>query len=155
MLLDKKSGFFRKLVSDHVSGQLKVAPEHCSPQVLGLMGKPPIEVYEKFKDEYFRLCAECGKEQYLVPYLMSSHPGSTEKDAQILHEYIKTWGYDPEQVQDFYPTPGTASTCMFWTGLDPFTGKPVYVPRSPEEKRTQKKLLHVERKNHRTKKDHN
>lgn len=138
-----KSGneFFKKLVKDHVSGQLKVAPEHCSGNVLRLMGKPDFKVYEKFKDRYFELTKSFGKEQYLVPYLMSSHPGSTLNDAIKLSEFIKRWNYNPEQVQDFYPTPGTASTVMFYTGLDPFTMKEVYVPKSPEEKRMQRALL--------------
>ncbi len=133
--------FFKKLVRDHVSGQLKVAPEHCSANVLSLMGKPGIKTYEKFKDRYFELTKSFGLEQYLVPYLMSSHPGSTLADAVKLSEYIKKWNYNPEQVQDFYPTPGTASTVMFYTGLDPFTMKEVYVPKTPEEKRMQRALL--------------
>ncbi len=135
------NAFFKKLVKDHVSGQLKVAPEHCSANVLGLMGKPGIKTYEKFKDRYFELTKSFGLEQYLVPYLMSSHPGSTLSDAVKLSEYIKRWNYNPEQVQDFYPTPGTASTVMFYTGIDPFTMKEVYVPKSPEEKRMQRALL--------------
>ena len=135
------NAFFKKLVKDHVSGQLKVAPEHCSGNVLRLMGKPDFKVYEKFKDRYFELTKSFGMEQYLVPYLMSSHPGSTLSDAVKLAEYIKRWNYNPEQVQDFYPTPGTASTVMFYTGLDPFTMKEVYVPKAPEEKRMQRALL--------------
>ena len=133
--------FFKKLVRDHVSGQLKVAPEHCSQNVLSLMGKPSFKVYEKFKDRYFELTKSFNKEQYLVPYLMSSHPGSTLSDAVKLSEYIKRWNYNPEQVQDFYPTPGTASTVMFYTEIDPFTMKKVYVPKSPDEKRMQRALL--------------
>ena len=135
------NAFFKKLVKDHVSGQLKVAPEHCSGNVLRLMGKPDFKVYEKFKDRYFELTKSFGMEQYLVPYLMSSHPGSTLSDAVKLAEFIKRWNYNPEQVQDFYPTPGTASTVMFYTGLDPFTMKEVYVPKAPEEKRMQRALL--------------
>lgn len=135
------NAFFKKLVKDHVSGQLKVAPEHCSQNVLALMGKPNFKVYEKFKDRYFELTKSFGLEQYLVPYLMSSHPGSTLSDAVKLAEYIKRWNYNPEQVQDYYPTPGTASTVMFYTGLDPFTMKSVYVPKTPEEKRMQRALL--------------
>ena len=135
------NAFFKKLVKDHVSGQLKVAPEHCSGNVLRLMGKPDFKVYEKFKDRYFELTKSFGMEQYLVPYLMSSHPGSTLSDAVKLAEFIKRWNYNPEQVQDFYPTPGTASTVMFYTGLDPFTMKPVYVPKSADEKRMQRALL--------------
>lgn len=135
------NAFFKKLVKDHVSGQLKVAPEHCSGNVLRLMGKPDFKIYEKFKDRYFELTKSFGMEQYLVPYLMSSHPGSTLSDAVKLAEYIKRWNYNPEQVQDFYPTPGTASTVMFYTGLDPFTMKEVYVPKTAEEKRMQRALL--------------
>ena len=135
------NAFFKKLVKDHVSGQLKVAPEHCSGNVLRLMGKPDFKIYEKFRDRYFELTKSFGLEQYLVPYLMSSHPGSTLSDAVKLAEYIKRWNYNPEQVQDYYPTPGTASTVMFYTELDPFTMKKVYVPKTPEEKRMQRALL--------------
>ncbi len=135
------NAFFKKLVRDNVSGQLKVAPEHCSHNVLSLMGKPDFGVYNKFKDRYFELCRSYGLEQYIVPYLMSSHPGSTLDDAVKLAEYIKRWHYNPEQVQDFYPTPGTASTVMFYTGLDPFTMKEVYVPRTAGEKAMQRALL--------------
>lgn len=141
LLLDKNDDFFRKLVRDNVSGQLKVAPEHCSSAVLCHMGKPDFSVYRKFKEKYFRLSAECGKEQYLVPYLMSSHPGSTLKDAVELAVYLKQENLSPEQVQDFYPTPGTASTVMFATGIDPFTGKSVYVATDPHEKKWQRALL--------------
>ncbi len=144
LLADKTpsgNAFFKKLVKDHVSGQLKVAPEHCSQNVLALMGKPSFKVYERFKDRYFELTKSFGMEQYLVPYLMSSHPGSTLSDAVKLAEYIKRWNYNPEQVQDYYPTPGTASTVMFYTGLDPFTMKSVYVPKTAEEKRMQRALL--------------
>ena len=135
------NAFFKKLVKDHVSGQLKVAPEHCSGNVLRLMGKPDFKIYEKFRDRYFELTKSFGLEQYLVPYLMSSHPGSTLSDAVKLAEYIKRWNYNPEQVQDYYPTPGTASTVMFYTEIDPFTMKKVYVPKTPEEKRMQRALL--------------
>ncbi len=144
LMADKSSSgnaFFKKLVKDHVSGQLKVAPEHCSGDVLRLMGKPDFKVYEKFKDRYFELTKSFGMEQYLVPYLMSSHPGSKLSDAVKLAEYIKRWHYNPEQVQDYYPTPGTASTVMFYTEIDPFTMKKVYVPKTPEEKRMQRALL--------------
>lgn len=137
--------FMQKLVRDHVSGQLKVAPEHCSPDVLRLMGKPEIGVYEAFRDRFFRETAACGKEQYLVPYLISSHPGSTLSDAVKLAVYLKKQGYQPEQVQDFYPTPGTASTVMFYTGINPFTMKPVYVARTYEEKQMQRALLQFAR----------
>ena len=135
------NAFFKKLVKDHVSGQLKVAPEHCSGNVLRLMGKPDFKVYEKFRDRYFELTKSFGMEQYLVPYLMSSHPGSTLQDAIKLSEHIKRWNYNPEQVQDFYPTPGTASTVMFYTEIDPFTMKKVYVPKTADEKRMQRALL--------------
>ncbi len=144
LLADKTpsgNAFFKKLVHDHVSGQLKVAPEHCSGNVLRMMGKLDIKIYEKFKDRYFELTKSFGMEQYLVPYLMSSHPGSTLSDAVKLAEYVKRWNYNPEQVQDYYPTPGTASTVMFYTGLDPFTMTKVYVPVSPQEKRMQRALL--------------
>ncbi len=141
MLADKNDDFFRKIVKDHVSGQLKVAPEHCSNHVLKLMGKPSIETYDRFKAKFYKITEELGKEQYLVPYLMSSHPGSTLADAIELALYLKKNRINPEQVQDFYPTPGTASTCMFWTGLDPFTGEAVFVPKDYEEKRQQRALL--------------
>lgn len=141
MLEDKDDSFFRELVEHHVSGQLKVAPEHCSDNVLGYMGKPKIEVFEKFKKKYFKLCEECGKEQYLVPYLMSSHPGSTLNDAIELALFLKRNKIHPQQVQDFYPTPGTISTAMYYTGYDPFTLKEVFVPKSPEEKDLQRALL--------------
>ncbi|MBS5724563.1 MAG: YgiQ family radical SAM protein, partial [Clostridiales bacterium] len=118
MLQDKSDAFFEKLVRDHVSGQLKVAPEHCSPHVLSCMGKPDIAVYDKFRRKFFRLTERAGKEQYLVPYLMSSHPGSRLSDAVELALYMKHIGLSPEQVQDFYPTPGTASTVMYYTGID-------------------------------------
>ena len=145
LLLDRDPTFFRELVSHHVSGQLKVAPEHCSSAVLEKMGKPDVSVYNAFVKKYFSLCAECGKEQYLVPYLMSSHPGSTLADAIDLAVYLKENRCRPEQVQDFYPTPGTVSTVMFYTGLDPLTGKEVYVARDPEEKRMQRALLQCTR----------
>ncbi|MBQ1935698.1 MAG: YgiQ family radical SAM protein, partial [Clostridia bacterium] len=119
MLADKDDTFFRKLVSEHVSGQLKVAPEHCSSNVLKYMGKPDIATYDKFYKKYFDLCREFNLEQYLVPYLMSSHPGSTVNDAVELSLYLKNMGCNPEQVQDFYPTPGTASTVMYYTGISP------------------------------------
>ena len=141
LMADPDDSFFRKLVRDNVSGQLKVAPEHCSASVLSYMGKPDFSVYRRFKDKFFSLCRECGKEQYLVPYLMSSHPGSTLNDAIELALYLKREGLSPEQVQDFYPTPGTASTVMFATGIDPFSGKSVYVARDGREKRLQRALL--------------
>lgn len=145
VMLDRDDSFFRELVKYHVSGQLKVAPEHCCDGVLELMGKPKIRIYNEFKDKYFKLTKEIGKEQYLVPYLISSHPGSTLNDAVELALFLKKTGLNPEQVQDFYPTPGTASTCMFYTGTDPFTGKKVYVPDTYEEKRMQRALLQFSR----------
>ncbi len=141
MLCDKSDAFFRRLVSHHVSGQLKVAPEHCSPAVLRMMGKPTVETYERFREKFFSLSEEAHLEQYLVPYLMSSHPGSTMDDAAELALYTKKIGLAPEQVQDFYPTPGTASTVMFYTGIDPFTGNTVYTPTSYREKQLQRALL--------------
>ena len=141
MEADPSDDFFRKLVRDHVSGQLKVAPEHCAPNALRMMGKPPVEVYDRFREKFFALSAACGKEQYLVPYLMSSHPGCTMDDAARLAVYLKRTGPDPEQVQDFYPTPGTASTVMYYTGLDPFTGREVYAATDYREKQLQRALL--------------
>ncbi len=141
MLADKNDTFFRELVAHHVSGQLKVAPEHCSAAVLDKMGKPHIEAYLEFSKKYFKFSKHEGKEQYLVPYLMSSHPGSTLKEAVELALFLKKIGIRPEQVQDFYPTPGTISTCMFYTGLDPYTMKEVYVAKDPHEKAMQRALL--------------
>ena len=141
LMYDPDDRFFRQLVKDHVSGQMKVAPEHICPGVLNQMGKPPVEVYEAFREKYFKITKEIGKEQYLVPYLMSSHPGSTLKDAVYLAEYLYKNHMRPEQVQDFYPTPGTVSTCMFYTGLDPYTLKPVFVEKTPEGKALQRALL--------------
>lgn len=141
LIEDKDEHFFRELVAHHVSGQLKVAPEHCSAAVLQAMGKPEIESYLRFKSRYYELSKSYGKKQYLVPYLMSSHPGSTLNDAVELALFLKREGLHPEQVQDFYPTPGTVSTCMFYTGLDPATMKEIYVPRTPAEKAQQRALL--------------
>lgn len=141
LLEDKDDSFFRELVEHHVSGQLKVAPEHCSAAVLDKMGKPHIEAYLRFAKRYFEYTKQIGKEQYLVPYLMSSHPGSTLKDAVELALFLKRERLRPEQVQDFYPTPGTISTCMFYTGLDPYTMEEVYVARTPKEKALQRALL--------------
>ncbi|MBQ2848793.1 MAG: YgiQ family radical SAM protein [Clostridia bacterium] len=141
MLQDKNDAFFRELVAHHVSGQLKVAPEHCSAAVLDKMGKPHIEAYIEFSKRYFKYSKKEGKEQYLVPYLMSSHPGSTMKDAVELALFLKKIGIRPEQVQDFYPTPGTVSTCMFYSGIDPYTMKDVYVAKDPHEKAMQRALL--------------
>lgn len=141
LMLDPDKTFFKQLVSHHVSGQLKVAPEHCAAGVLSAMGKPDIRVYEAFRKEYFRYCEEAGLEQYLVPYLMSSHPGSTMKEAIELALWLKKSGYAPEQVQDFYPTPGTISTVMYYTGIHPLTGESVYVARDYKEKQMQRALL--------------
>jgi hypothetical protein len=141
MMADKKDDFFRKLVRDHVSGQLKVAPEHCSSGVLACMGKPDVAVYDAFREKFHKLSEEAGLKQFLVPYLMSSHPGSTLDDAIELALYTKRIGLSPEQVQDFYPTPGTASTVMYYTGLDPFTMKEIYTPTDYGEKRLQRALL--------------
>ncbi len=141
LVYDEDDTFFRQLVSHHVSGQLKVAPEHCSNNALMMMGKPSIEVFEAFKKKYFKLCDEAGLEQYLVPYLMSSHPGATMKDAVEMALWLKKWGYLPEQVQDFYPTPGTISTVMYYTGIHPMTGKSVYVTTDYHEKKLQRALL--------------
>ena len=141
LLEDKDDRFFRELCQYHVSGQLKVAPEHISDNVLRYMGKPPVEVYDRFKEKYRKINEQIGKKQYLVPYLMSSHPGSTLKDAIALAEYLRDLGYMPEQVQDFYPTPSTISTCMYYTGLDPSTMQPVYVSHNPHEKAMQRALI--------------
>ena len=141
LLADKKDTFFRELVKYHISGQLKVAPEHVSDRVLARMGKPKNEVYNRFVEKYFRLNQEFGMKQYLVPYLMSSHPGSTLADAVALAEYIRDMGYNPEQVQDFYPTPSTLSTVMYATGLDPRTMEKVYIPTDPHEKAMQRALI--------------
>ncbi len=141
LVADKDETFFEELVEHHVSGQLKVAPEHCSANVLRCMGKPSIDVYNRFKKRFYELTAKLGKKQFLVPYLMSSHPGSTLNDAIELSLFLKKEGLHPEQVQDFYPTPGTVSTCMFYTGLDPFTMEKVYVPRTAREKAEQRALL--------------
>ncbi len=141
LIADKNEDFFDELIENHISGQLKVAPEHCSNNVLKRMGKPEIEVYEKFKKKFYEKTEKIGKKQYLVPYLMSSHPGSTLNDAIELALFLKKEGLHPEQVQDFYPTPGTVSTCMFYTGLDPYTMEKVYVPKTPAEKAEQRALL--------------
>ena len=141
LLADKNDVFFRELVKYHVSGQLKVAPEHVADPVLDLMGKPRNCVYERFLEKYKRLNQQLGLKQYVVPYLMSSHPGSTLKEAVALAEYLRDLGYMPEQVQDFYPTPSTISTVMYYTGLDPRTMKPVYVPTNPHEKAMQRALI--------------
>lgn len=141
LLADKKQEFLRELCEYHVSGQLKVAPEHVAGPVLSLMGKPEHKVYEEFTRQFYKMNEKIGKEQYLVPYLMSSHPGSTLKEAVELAEYCRDLGYMPEQVQDFYPTPSTISTCMYYTGVDPRTMEPVYVPKNPHEKAMQRALI--------------
>lgn len=145
VMYDKDDSFFRKLVRDNISGQLKVAPEHCSDAVLRQMGKPDYSVYSAFRRKFFELTREIGKEQYLIPYLMSSHPGSTMSCALDLACQLKKEGYSPEQVQDYYPTPGTVSTVMFYTHIDPLTGKKVFVPDDYEEKRMQRALLQYSR----------
>ena len=141
LIADKNEEFFKELINHHVSGQLKVAPEHCSNNVLKYMGKPPIEVYNKFEKRFYELTKSANKKQYLVPYLMSSHPGSTMKDAIELAVFLKRNNMHPEQVQDYYPTPGTISTCMFYTGIDPNTMQKVYVPKTAKEKAEQRALL--------------
>lgn len=141
LLAEKNPSFLKELCTYHVSGQLKVAPEHVSDAVLEKMGKPQNQIYQTFVKHFFKVNAEIGKEQYLVPYLMSSHPGSTLKEAVELAEYCRDMGYMPEQVQDFYPTPSTISTCMYYTGLDPRTMKKVYVPKNPHEKAMQRALI--------------
>ena len=141
MLCDKDDTFFCELVKYHISGQLKVAPEHCSAAVLDKMGKPHIEAYLQFSKKYFDYTKKIGKEQYLVPYLMSSHPGSTLQDAVELALFIQREHLHPEQVQDFYPTPGTIATAMFYTELDPYTLQPVYVAKNPHDKAMQRALM--------------
>lgn len=141
LMEDQSDEFFEELVKYHISGQLRVAPEHCSAAVLDRMGKPHIEAYKKFCDKFYKLTGRMSKDQYIVPYLMSSHPGSTLKDAVELALFCKRENIHPKQVQDFYPTPGTISTCMFYTGIDPYTMKEVYVPKTEEEKSMQRALL--------------
>jgi uncharacterized radical SAM protein YgiQ len=141
MLADKDDEFLKELCENHISGQLKVAPEHVSDKVLRYMGKPGKDTYDKFVKKYFDMNRRLQKEQYLVPYLMSGHPGSDLAAAVELAEYVRDMGYNPEQIQEFYPTPGTLSTCMYYTELDPRTMKPVYVPKDPEEKAMQRALI--------------
>ncbi len=141
LLCDKNDSFFKDLVKYHVSGQLKVAPEHCSAIVLDKMGKPHIKAYKEFSKRYFNYTKSIGKEQYLVPYLMSSHPGATLKDAVELAEFIRDEKLHPEQVQDFYPTPGTISTAMYYTEMDPYTLEKVYVAKTPHDKALQRALM--------------
>ncbi len=146
LMLDKDDTFFRELCKNHISGQLKVAPEHSSDRVLKIMGKPNFNVYKKFAEKYTRINKELGKEQYVVPYFISSHPGCTLKDAIALAEYLRDIHHMPEQVQDFYPTPSTFSTTMYYTGIDPRTMKSVYVPKTFEEKQMQRALLQYRKK---------
>jgi len=141
VLLDKNDKFLIEVIKNHISGQLKVAPEHVCDKVLKIMGKPPRKLYDKFVKKYFDLNKKFGLKQYLVPYLMSSHPGSDLKAAIELAEYIRDMGYNPEQVQDFYPTPGSLSTTIYYTGINPLTGEKIYVPKDPEEKKMQRALL--------------
>ena len=149
VLADPSRKFLKELCEFHVSGQLKVAPEHVADKVLQRMGKPKNSVYRQFVREYKEMNGRLGKEQYLVPYLMSSHPGSSMKEAVELAEYLRDLGYMPEQVQDFYPTPSTISTCMYYTGYDCRTMEPVYVPVSPHEKAMQRALIQYRNpKNH-------
>ncbi len=141
LMLDKDESIFFKLIKNHISGQLKVAPEHCSQTVLSLMGKPNFNIFENFTEKFKKINKQLKKQQFLVPYLMSSHPGSTLNDAIKLALYLKKTRLSPEQVQDFYPTPGTISTCMFYTGINPIDLKPVYVPKTAKEKSMQRALL--------------
>ena len=141
VLCDKNSPFLSELVQYHISGQLKVAPEHCVAGVLDYMGKPHFDVFEKFWDKYRSVNEKNGREQYLVPYLMSSHPGCTLEDAVQLAEFLHSTGHKPEQVQDFYPTPGTLSTCMYYTGIDPRDMTPVFAETTPHGKELQRALL--------------
>lgn len=141
MLCDKNDAFFKELVQYHVSGQLKVAPEHCSATVLDKMGKPYIQAYKDFSKKYFNYTKSIGKEQYLVPYLMSSHPGATLKDAVELAEFIRDEKLHPEQVQDYYPTPGTISTAMYYTEMDPYSMEKIFVAKTPHDKALQRALM--------------
>ena len=149
IMLDENPTFLRELVKHHISGQLKVAPEHVSDAVLSVMGKPPKSVFQEFARKYKQLNEEFGLKQYLVPYLMSSHPGSTLKEAVELAEFVRDMGYNPEQVQDFYPTPSTIATCIYYTGVDPRTMQRVFVARTPHEKAMQRALIQYRNpKNH-------
>ena len=149
MLEDKNQEFFAELVKYHISGQLKVAPEHISPRVLKNMRKPAKEVFDRFSAEYSRMNKKLGKKQYMIPYFISSHPGSTLQDAVELALYMKETGFVPDQVQDFYPTPGTLATCMYYTEMDPFTMKKVYVAKTEEEKKMQRALMHFNKRENR------
>ena len=145
VVADRDDTFIKELCNHHISGQLRVAPEHVSPEVLQMMGKPAPSVYKEFCNKYARINKATGKEQYVIPYFMSSHPGSTLKDAIMLAEFIRDLGYMPEQAQDFYPTPSTVSTCMYYTGFNPITMKKVYVPKNPHEKAMQRALIQFKR----------
>jgi radical SAM superfamily enzyme YgiQ (UPF0313 family) len=145
MLEDTENDFLTELCEHHVSGQLKVAPEHVSPDVLAVMGKPPRKTYDKFTAAYAEVNRKLNKKQYLVPYFISGHPGSALKDAIILAEYLRDSRFIPDQVQDFYPTPGTLATAMWYSGLDPMTGKKVHVPKDATEKAMQRALLQYNR----------
>ena len=146
LMMDNNDEFLYELIKHHISGQLKVAPEHTEDSVLKLMNKPPFRVYKEFKIKYDKINEKLGKKQYLVPYLISSHPGCTLQDAVRLAEYLKSINYMPEKVQDFYPTPSTKSTCMYYTGLNPDTMEEVFVPRSKEDKKMQRALLQYRKK---------
>lgn len=149
LMADPDDTFFRELCEHHISGTLKVAPEHVSARVLAKMRKPSGDVFDRFSEKYRRINERLGKKQYLIPYFISSHPGSTLDDAVELALYLKRTGFIPDQVQDFYPTPGTLSTCMYYTGVDPLTGESVYVARDLEEKRMQRALLHFNKRENR------
>ena len=149
IMADRDKSFLEQLCRHHVSGILKVAPEHVAPEVLAMMHKPGVEVFDGFCERYDRINSKIGKNQYMVPYFISSHPGSTLDDAVELALYLKETGFVPDQVQDFYPTPGTLSTCMYYTEMDPFTMKPVYVAKSLEEKKMQRALMHFNKKENR------
>lgn len=145
-IYDSKDDFIKELCEHHVSGQLRTAPEHVSERVLKLMGKPSIKIYNKFVEKFYNESKKYNKEQYIVPYFISSHPGSRLKDAIELAEYIRDMGHIPEQVQDFYPTPGTLSTCMYYTGINPLNGEEVYIPKSIEERKMQRALMQYNKK---------
>ena len=149
IMADRDKSFLEQLCRHHVSGILKVAPEHVAPEVLAMMHKPGVEVFDGFCERYDRINSKIGKNQYMVPYFISSHPGSTLDDAVELALYLKETGFVPDQVQDFYPTPGTLSTCMYYTEMNPFTMKPVYVAKSLEEKKMQRALMHFNKKENR------
>ena len=149
VLADYKTHFLKELAEHHISGQLRVAPEHVSDAVLSKIGKPSVNVYNRFVEEFEKVNKQLGKDQYVVPYLISSHPGSRLKDAILLAEYLNKHKLSPKQVQDFYPTPGTVSTCMYYTGYDPLTMNEVYVENDPHEKAMQRALIQYrDPKNH-------